>query len=317
MDNPPMPTTHHLEPERRTLHGHFSCDLAPVLTIDSGDTLICRTLDSNWGLESYVPGQGIRRREFEGRVMPDDDGHPLVGPVAVRGAKPGMTLEVQIGQVIPGAYGACLVGGWPSAWNERLGITKEGVIHVYTLDAATMTGRNQHGHTITLRPFMGIMGMPPDLPGQHSTIPPRVTGGNIDCKELVAGSTLYLPIAVEGGLFSTGDGHAAQGDGESGITAIECPMERVELTLTVRDAMPITTPIANTPAGWVTMGFHEDLDEAAVIALEAMVALISQQYGVGRLDAIALASVAADLHVTQMVNQVRGVHMLLPRGAIR
>lgn len=111
----------------------------------------------------------------------------------------------------------------------------------------------------------GVYGMPPAKPGVHSTIPPRPTGGNIDCKELIAGSTLYLPIEVEGGLFSTGDGHVAQGDGEVSITAIECPMERVDLSFEVLDDMPLSTPIAKTAAGWVTMGFHEDLDEAMVI----------------------------------------------------
>lgn len=312
-----MSTTYTLEPERHTLHGHFSRDLPPVLTIDPGDTVCFRTLDSNWGLESYKPGEGIRRREFEGRIPPADDGHALVGPVAIRGAKPGMTLEVEIGRIIPGAYGACMTGGWPSTHNERLGILNEGAIHVYTLDAETMIGRNQYGHSVVLRPFMGVLGMPPDVPGQHSTIPPRVCGGNIDCKELVTGSTLYLPIAVEGGLFSTGDGHAAQGDGELGGTAIECPIECAELTFRLREDLPLTTPLARTPAGWITMGFHEDLDAATMIAMEAMFGLISRQYGVSRVDAIALASVTVDLRITQIVNQGRGVHALLPYGAIR
>jgi acetamidase/formamidase len=170
---------------------------------------------------------------------------------------------------------------------------------------------------VTLRPFMGIYGMPPAETGIHSTIPPRVTGGNIDCKELIVGSTLYLPIAVEGGLFSTGDGHAAQGDGEVSITAIECPMDRVDLTFDVHDNLPISTPIANTPAGWITMGFHEDLDEALLIALEAMLTLMKRLHGLERLDALALASVAVDFRVTQVVNRVRGIHAVLPHGAIR
>ncbi len=312
-----MSTIHQLEPTRQTLHGHFSSDLTPVLTIDPGDTVHFRTLDANWGLESYTAGKGIERAEFQDRVSPEDDGHALTGPVAIRGAKPGMTLEIQIGAIIPGAYGACLTGGWPSAMNERLGIVHDPVIHVYDLDPETMTGRNQHGYTVTLRPFMGVMGVAPDSPGQHSTIPPRCWGGNMDCKELVAGSTLYLPIGIEGALFSAGDGHATQGDGESGGTAIECPMERVELTFHLRNDLPLTTPIAKTPAGWLTLGFHEDLDEAAMLALEAMFALIGRQYAIGRVDAIALTSVVVDLHVTQIVNGVKGVHALLPFGALR
>ncbi|MCA9907620.1 MAG: acetamidase/formamidase family protein, partial [Anaerolineae bacterium] len=153
--------------------------------------------------------------------------------------------------------------------------------------------------------------------GVHSTVPPRPTGGNIDCKELIVGSTLYLPIAVEGGLFSTGDGHAVQGDGEICVTAIECPVDRVDLTFDLLDDMPLTTPIANTPAGWITLGFHEDLDEALVIALEAIVALLQRLHGLSRLDALALASLTVDFRITQVVNQVRGVHAVLPHGAIR
>jgi acetamidase/formamidase len=140
-------------------------------------------------------------------------------------------------------------------------------------------------------------------------------GGNIDCCELVAGSTLYLPVAVDGALFSTGDGHVAQGDGKVSGTAIECPMERVELTFALRDDMPLRTPLAQTPAGWVAMGFDEDLDEAMLIALEAMVDLVAARDGVGRSDALALCSVAVDLRVTQVVNQVCGVHAVLAPDA--
>src|SRR5438105_11776630 len=126
-----------------------------------------------------------------------------------------------------------------------------------------MAGESANGRRIALRPFMGVMGMPPDEPGVHSTTPPRPTGGNIDCKELVAGSTLFLPIAVPGGLFSVGDGHGVQGDGEVCTTAIECPMERVELGFRLRDDIHLRYPRAHTPAGWITLGFDRDLDEAA------------------------------------------------------
>ena len=307
-----MPTLHTLEPDEGTLHGYFSRDLAPILTIDPGDTVRYRTLDGNWGLEPYTPGSDQPRRE-----LPHESGHALIGPVAIRGAQPGMTLAVDVGAIVPGSYGATLPGGYPSAVNDRLGISADRSLHAWTLDPVTMIGRSQHGFSVALRPFMGIMGMPPDEPGRHSTIPPRFCGGNIDCKELVSGSTLYLPMAVEGGLFSTGDGHAAQGDGEVGGTAIECPMERVDLTFRLDEALRLTTPMANTPAGWVTMGFHADLNEAAMIALDAMFELMQRFYGLRRIDAAALASVAVDLRVTQLVNDVRGVHAILPHGAIR
>jgi acetamidase/formamidase len=247
-----------------------------------------------------------------------DFGHALVGPIAVRGARPGMALVVRIDAVVPATWGSCVAGGWPSAVNERYGTTDGGgVVHVWDLDPATMTGRNQHGHTVALRPFLGVIGMPPPEPGRHSTVPPRVHGGNLDCKELVAGSTLYLPVSVDDALLSVGDGHAAQGDGEVSGTAIECPMERVELTIGLRDDLPLAGPVAHTPAGWLTMGLGDTLDDAAFMALEGMFALLERLHGVARRDAIALASVAVDLRVTQLVNQVVGVHAVLPPGAVR
>jgi acetamidase/formamidase len=234
----------------------------------------------------------------------------------VRGAAPGLTLGVHIGALRTGAWGWTQAGGWPSPLNQRLGVEEAGALLRWTLDPDALEGRDQHGHRVALRPFMGVMGMPPDAPGWHPSAPPRPTGGNIDCKELVAGSTLYLPIAVPGGLFSVGDGHALQGDGEVATTAIECPMEAVELTFTLHETPRLTTPRAETPAGWLTLGFHEDLDEAAAIAVAAMLDLLHERHGLDRLEALALASLLVDVRVTQLVNGVRGAHALLPHGAL-
>lgn len=311
-----MSTIHELKAERATLHGHFSRDLPPVLTIDPGDSVGFECLDSGWGLEPHN-GVDINRRKLEGLDPELDDGHALTGPVAIRGAKPGMTLAVRVDALKVGEWGTTLCGGWPSAWNDKLGVSQKGTFHLWTFDHAAQIARNQHGHSVRMRPFMGIYGMPPAEPGIHSTVPPRATGGNIDCKELTVGSTLYLPIAVEGGLFSTGDCHAAQGDGEVAITAIECPVERVDLNFDLLNDMPLTAPVANTPAGWVAMGFDADLNEAMLAALEAMLSLMKRLHGLERIDALALASVTVDFHVTQVVNQVRGVHAILPHGAIR
>jgi len=229
-----------------------------------------------------------------------------------------MTLEVQIGEIRPGPWGWVVAGGWDSPLNRRLGVAEgEEVLHLWTLNADTMTGRNQYGHEVALRPFMGVMGMPEDVAGLQSTTPPRVTGGNLDCKELVAGSSLFLPVAVPGGLFSVGDGHATQADGEVSGLAIECPMERVELTFRLHPQMSLTTPRANTPAGWITLGLNEDLDEAMHLALNAMLDLMGEMHGLERRDALALASLVVDLHVTQVVNGVQGVHALLPHGALK
>jgi acetamidase/formamidase len=308
--------TYTIEPERRTLHGHFSRDLPPVLAIEPSDTIHFRTLNAAWDLEARLRDDTPPRR-FEPRHAELDRGHALCGPIRVHGAQPGMVLGVRIDEVRPGPYGFTMAGGWSNEPNDRLGVAEEGITLVWDLDPDALTGRNQLGHTIALHPFMGVMGMPPAEPGVHPTAPPRATGGNIDCKELVAGSTLYLPIAVPGALFSVGDGHAAQGDGEVSTTAIECPMERVTLTFSLHDGPALKTPRANTAAGWITLGFHEDLLEANMLALDAMLDLMMEQHKLSRLEALAMASLVVDMHVTQIVNGVRGVHAILPHGAIK
>jgi acetamidase/formamidase len=306
---------HVLEPDAQTLHGFFSAERAPVLTVDPGDRVRLRTLDAWWSAGPFTGGHHPDRKRVP--EYSADAGHALVGPIAVRGARPGTALVVRIDTVVPAAWGTTVAGGWPSKVNERYRLTEDGVVHAWELDHATMTGRNQHGHTVALRPFLGVIGMPPPGPGQHSTIPPRRHGGNLDCRELVAGSTLYLPVPVDGALLSVGDGHAAQGDGEVSGTAIECPMDRVELTLGLRDDLPLDGPVAHTPAGWLTIGLGDTLDDAAFMALESMFALLGRLHGLARPDAVALASVAVDLRVTQIVNQVVGVHAVLPHGAVR
>ncbi len=306
---------HNIEPFEKTLHGVFSRDIAPVLTIDSGETVRFRTLDAAWNL---APRTSTRRDELPQQFPRPEGhtGHALCGPIAIRGAEPGMTLAVQIGDVRPGAWGFTAVGGWPHPVNEHLGVVDEGTFLLWELDTDTMQGRNQHGDTVALHPFLGVMGMPPAEPGLHSTAPPRATGGNLDCKELVSGSTLYLPIAVPGGLFSTGDGHARQGDGEACVTAIECPIERVDLTFTLHPDLHLITPRAETLAGRITFGLHENLNEASLIALAAMVDWMMALYGFDRHRALGMASVVVDLRITQIVNGVRGVHAVLPHGAI-
>jgi acetamidase/formamidase len=312
-------TTYTIVPERATLHGQFSRDFSPVLTIDSGDTVIYRTLDAAWHLEPRLSTNPTENtQQFTPRIEGRDSGHALCGPIAIRGAQPGMVLAVHIQEVRPGTWGWNSAGGWASPVNTRLELAKvEERFHLWTLDPDTLLGRNQDGYQVQLRPFMGVMGMPPNEPGLHPSWPPRIWGGNLDCKELIAGSTLYLPIPVPGALFSVGDGHAAQADGEVSSTGIECPMERVKLRFELSEIRTFDTPWANTPAGWITLGFHEDLHEASMIALDAMLTLMSQQYGLARQDAVALASLVVDLHITQLVNAgIRGVHAILPHRAL-
>jgi acetamidase/formamidase len=297
---------HEIPLERRTLHGHFSRDLEPVLTIDPGDSIGFSCLDTSWHVS---PGT-----RFEPRDEVLDDGHALTGPVEIAGARAGDTLEIHIDRIAVGSWGWCKAGGFSTPLNDRLGLAEgEGILVEWTLGDGV--GRNELGHEVVLAPFLGVMGMPPAAPGVHPTAPPRPCGGNIDCTELVEGTTLFLPIQVDGALFSAGDGHARQGDGEISQVAIECPIERAELTLDVRRDLPLSNPLAWTPEAWLTFGFDEDLDEAAAVAIEGMLDLMGREHGLERPEALALASVVVDLRVTQLVNGARGIHARLAHDA--
>jgi acetamidase/formamidase len=283
--------THELPYERRTLHGHFSRDLPPVATIDPGDSIAFSCPNAGWRV---APDE-----TFEPRDEQLDAGHALVGPIEVRGARADKTLVVLVDEVRPGVFGETFAPDTRIEWT----LTRD-------------EGVDDRGTRVVLAPFLGVMGMPPDEPGVHSTGPPRRSGGNIDCKELVAGTTLYLPISVDGARFSAGDGHAAQGDGELSGTAIECFVERAQLTLDLSD-LELRSPLARTANAWVAFGFDEDLDAAAEQAIGTMLDLMEREHGFDRNYAIALGSVAVDLRVTQIVNGVKGVHAVLPDGAIR
>lgn len=306
---------HELKPSRATLHGTFCPDWQPVLTIDPGDTVVFETLDARWTIQDppdlltpgsrFVPKDEIR-----------DNGHALCGPLAITGAEPGMVLSVEIGEIVPGTYGWNVGGGWMNGINERLGVSESEIRLGWSIDAASGTASNQFGHTVTLAPFFGVMGMPGTDPSPIPSWTPRVQGGNIDCKELIAGTCLYLPIAVSGGLFSAGDGHARQGDGEVSSTAIECPFASASLTFSLRDDLALTMPMARTADAWIAFGFHEDLDEAVILAIDGMLDVFGREFDIDRTTALALCSVAADVRVTQIVNGVRGAHVILRDNAI-
>ena len=171
---------HRLRATRNNLHGHFSNALKPVLEIEPGDTVCFECLDAGWGLE---PHDGI---QFERKTFPDrkpelDSGHALSGPITIRGAKPGQVLKIDIEEVTLGAWGTTYVGGWKCAWNDKLGISEDGIFHIWDFDKTEGTATNQHGDRIRTRPFMGIYGNAPAENGVKSTVPPRRVGGNIDC----------------------------------------------------------------------------------------------------------------------------------------
>ncbi len=309
---------HTIQLASNALHSSFSKEYNPILTIQSGDSIEARTPDIQWG---YSSEEGQERTRFSSREREETLGHPLIGPIAVEAAKPGMVLEVRINENVPGWYGRNWAGGTPAWQNEQLGIAESERLEVdWKLNREQMTGvctMSGRDFSVALSPFLGLIGLAPGETGIHKTQPPYRTGGNIDCKELVKGSSLFLPVEAEGALLSFGDGHALQGDGENSGTAIECPMDFVSLTVILHKDMELHMPKAKTPKGWITFGFSEDLNKAAATALSEMIELLQQFYGLSKTEAVALSSVAVDLHVTQVVNQVKGIHAILPHGAIR
>jgi acetamidase/formamidase len=284
-------STHGSALGEETLHGYFSSALAPVVSVEPGDSVRFQSLNAGWNWDFDTP--------FSERDEELHSGHALSGPIEVRGARAGQTLVVEIDEVTPRNWGVTFAHGNRFRW-----------------DVGRDTATDEHGKSVSLAPFLGVIGMPPAEPGIHPTGPPRNCGGNIDCKLLVAGTALYLPISVDGALLSAGDGHAAQGDGEVSGTAIESPLERAQLTLNVID-LALRSPIARIPNAWVAFGFDEDLDLAAEHAMATMLDLMERELEVERSHALALASVVVDLHVTQIVNGVKGVHAVLRDGAIR
>jgi acetamidase/formamidase len=269
------------------MRGWFSREYEPVETIEPGGSVTFRAFGAFWAWDADAEPE-----------RPEGAGHALEGPFEVRGARAGQTLLVSIDDVVPRDWGRTWADGETFTWSLDGGWWRLGE------------------RSVRSAPFLGVVGMPPAEPGEHSTIPPRRWGGNIDCKELVAGTTLYLPIPVDGALLMAGDGHGAQGDGEVSGTAIECPLERVALTLDVDDR-ELRSPIGRTADSWLAFGFDEDLDVAAAQALATMLDLMERELGAPRPECLALASVAVDLRVTQVVNEVKGVHAVLRDDSIR
>lgn len=309
--------SHHLiEAGLSTCHwGYFEAALKPVLTIESGDSVTIRTLT---GGPDQQPKSGFHVlpeiHEIHDKAERMVPGHILTGPVAVRGAKPGQVLEVRIKEVkLRTDWGYTLIKPLAGTLPEEF--DRHAMIHV-GLDAARNIGTLPWGMELPLSPFFGVMGTaPPPHWGRQTSLIPRAFGGNLDNKELGAGATLYLPVFVEGGLFSCGDGHGVQGDGEVCVTAIETALEGT-FEFILREDLSFTTPRAETPSHHITMAMHPDLDICAQDALREMIGLIRERTELTREQAYMLCSLAADLRITQTVNGSKGVHCMLAKSVV-
>jgi acetamidase/formamidase len=306
----------HLEPGPDNVHwGYFDARLAPRVTVDSGDRL---TISSVSGGPDLMPTGPLKvppaLPAIHQKVARQLGPHILTGPVAVKGARPGQVLQVDIEAIdvfYDWGYNSMrpLAGALPDDFAENRHI------HI-VLDRARKCWRLPWGQEVPLAPFFGVMGTaPPPAWGMISTAPPRKNGGNLDNKELVAGSTLYLPIFVPGALFSVGDGHGVQGDGEVCVTALEMCLTGT-LTFILHSGQSLKMPRAETPTHYISMGLNEDLDQAMKQALREMIAFICSRSNLSREQAYSFCSLAVDFHITQTVNGEKGVHGLLKKGLL-
>lgn len=310
-----------LEPSPTTVaYGYYDAAATPVLRIKSGDTVRVHTLITSSPqrlAQGGVPADQIEPalREIVEKVTGPNrgpGGHILTGPIFVEGAEPGDVLEVRIKAVdlaIPYGYNGFRPGAGflPKEFPEAH--TK-----IIPLDAKRRVAHFADGIEIPIRPFFGSMGVaPPPAAGRVGSAPPGRHAGNLDNKELIAGSTLYIPVNVPGALFEVGDGHAAMGDGEVDITAVETSLYGT-LQFVVRKDLHLTWPRAESPTDWISMGIDDDLDEAARIATREMIDFLVTTKKLTREDAYMLASVAGNLTVTQVVDGPSGAHMKMPKA---
>ena len=314
---------HTLLPTPETVHiGHFLATLKPVLSIDSGDIVTIESIASI--VPSVVDDSGVvppsavpqHQRDIYGKVKDRGPGpHVLTGPIEIKGAMPGDVLEVRILDVQPTQdwgynrqrpYTGTLPDEFPAFWNRIIPINR-----------AAKTAEVAKGVVVPLdRPFFGIMGVAPDS-GRISSGPPGVHAGNMDNKDLTAGTTLYMPVHTPGALFSAGDAHAAQGHGEVDLSAIETAM-RGKFQFIVRKDVKLRWPRAETPTHWLVMGLNPDLDEAMKIAVRETIEFITVKFPhLTREEAYMIASVAVDYHVTQVVDGTKGIHGMIPKSIFK
>jgi acetamidase/formamidase len=308
-----------LKPTPKTVAwGFYAATTPPALRIKSGDTVEVQTLITS--TPPRLEGAGVKPDQIEPSLREifttvtdkGPGGHILTGPIYIEGAEPGDALEVRIQSIklaIPYAYTAFRPGAGflPEDF-------KDSKMKIIPLDEKRMVGRFSDGIEIPLRPFFGSMGVaPPEASGRVSSAPPGIHAGNLDNKELVAGTTLFIPVHVRGALFQVGDGHAAQGNGEVCITALETSLSG-KLQFIVRKDMKLRWPRAETPAAFMTMGINEDLTEATKIAVREMLDFLVAEKKLSRDDAYMLSSVAADFSITQLVDGTKGVHAMIPKA---
>jgi acetamidase/formamidase len=317
-----QPARHQLKASPKTVvWGYYSASAPPALRVRSGDTVEIETLITNSPARLEAAGVAPDQIEPSLRAIYKEvtdkgpGGHILTGPVYIEGAEPGDTLEVRIQGIrlaIPYSYNGFRPGS--GFLPDEFPYSR---IKIVPLDRDRMVAHFSDRIEIPLRPFFGSMGVaPPEASGRISSAPPWFHAGNLDNKELVAGTTLYIPVQARGALFEVGDGHAAQGNGEVDITALETSLTGV-FQFIVRKDLHLRWPRAETPTHYITMGLHEDLREATRLAVIEMIDFLVTEKHLTRDDAYMLTSSAADLAITQLVDGNKGVHAMIPKSIFR
>jgi acetamidase/formamidase len=308
--------THKLEATPKTVViGYYSGGANPAIKVKSGDTVEIQTVSGNAARLEKQGAQGVQQalRDINEQVKDGGPGgHILSGPVYIEGAEPGDVLEVRIKKItldVPYAYNSFGPGRGFIPDDYPYAKTK-----IIPLDREKMIGKFAPGVEIPLHPFFGSMGVAGSAgPARLNSTAPWYHAGNMDNKDLVAGSTLYIPVQAPGAMFEVGDGHAGQGDGEVDITAMETSLTGT-FEFVVRKDLHLNWPRAETPTHYITMGFHEDLKQATIMAVHEMILFLQQTKHLSADDAYMLTSVAADLHITQLVDTKSGVHASIAKA---
>ena len=300
----------------------------PQLTIDSGDTVSIETLMH--AKDQIQPGVPMEKIVELRKANPGGGPHSLTGPIYVNGAMPGDTMEIRILRIVPKK--AATNFNLPGKEFPTIGALApefpEGHVMYFAIDPKKPTVQFKPGIEIPLRPFPGTLavGIDPDDPSPRkggvkddklapvSSLRPWKNGSNMDINELVAGSTIFIPIFIEGGLIWTGDSHCAQGNGEVNLTALECSFEEIELQPIVRKGMKTNFPRIETKTHFISTGFDEDLNKAFNIALRETIDFLVAEKGLDRYEAYSLAAMAADCRVSQVVDVRKGVHCMIPKA---
>ena len=299
--------------------GYYWAHAKPVLTVHSGDTVHIQTASSCPSPER-LEQLGVKAADipqydrdiYEQVKDKGPGGHILTGPVAIEEAEPGDVLEVRILKIDLDTNFAC------NSFGVGRGFLPDdfpyGKNRIIPLDRTKMLGEFAPGIQIPLRPFFGSMGVaPPESAGRYNSAPPWMHAGNMDNKELVAGTTLYIPVHAKGALFEVGDGHAGQGNGEVDITAMETFLSGT-FQFIVHKNQHLLWPRAETPTSYISMGFSEDLNEATKMAVRNMIDFLVTEKHLSRDEAYMLTSVAVDVDITQLVDGHVGVHAMCPKA---